>query len=328
MTDSNDIEWSVAIFSNREPLETLKKSIMAAKTACGDKTAVIDVLVNGNEMLARQAAEFVRGFEGGDSDVGIRVWFISLGDKSYAWNTHIHEIEPGADIAFYIDGYVWVRPDAFALLAEGLNNDETRLAATGVPTQGRSAEKLRADMLKHGGIHGNLVAFRGSVMRRLRAMEFKLPIGMYRGVLLFGSILYRNLNPGADKRDTSRILVHPDATWQKPETSVFDPGVIEGQVKRKFRQARGFMENPAARQHIVVNQWPPRELPEYADDLIIWWAKSSKTEVIKLCLRHWLCAFELYKAYRARNKKAEQPRLKLFSEVGQPNETQDKSAVS
>src|SRR5699024_4912391 len=308
MTHDNDVEWSIAIFSSRETYQTLNKSILAAKTACGGKKAIIDVLVNGNKNLARQTAEFIGKTDFKGSNVGIRVWFIGLGDKAYAWNTHMHELEPNADIAFYIDGYVWVKPNAFSLLAEGLNNDDTRLAATGVPTQGRSADKLRANMIENGGIHGNLVAVRGSVMHQLRAMGFKFPIGIYRGVLLLGSMLNRNLNPGVDKWDTRRILVHPEATWGKPEETYFDPRVIKGQIKRSLRQARGFLENRSARQHIVVNQWPPRELPEYADDLIIWWAKSSKAEVIKLCARHWLCTFALYGAYRARNNKAGQPR--------------------
>lgn len=316
MIARHDIEWSVAIFSSRESIDTLKKSIMAATAACRGRRAVIDVLVNGNEVLAKQAAEFIRVAGSESSNVGIRVWFINLGDKAYAWNTHIHELEPDADIAFYIDGYVWVKPNAFALLAEGLENDYTRLAATGVPSQGRSAAQLRANMLKNGGIHGNLVAIRGSVMRRIREMGFKLPIGIYRGVLLLGSMLNRNLNPGVDKWDTNRVLVHPDATWKMPETSYFTPNVLHGHIKRKFRQARGFLENHAARQHIVVNQWPPGDLPEYADDLIVWWAKSSKTEVIKLCLRHWLCVFELYKAHKAQNEKAMQSRPQLLVEVG------------
>src|SRR5699024_4118512 len=160
-----------------------------------------------------------------------------------AWNTHMHELEPNADIAFYIDGYVWVKPNAFSLLAEGLNNEGTRLAATGVPTQGRSADKLRANMIENGGIHGNLVAIRGSVMHQLRAMGFKCPIGSYLCGVLNGCMLNCNMNAGEDKWDRRSILVHPEASWGKPEETYADPRVIKGQIKRSLRQARGFLEN-------------------------------------------------------------------------------------
>jgi hypothetical protein len=49
---ATDGGWTVGIFSSRERPETLWWVVEAARTACGGRSAVIDVLINGNAHLA------------------------------------------------------------------------------------------------------------------------------------------------------------------------------------------------------------------------------------------------------------------------------------
>ncbi len=154
--------WSIAIFTARESIDTLTGSIEAAVQACKDVDVTIDVLVNGNRRLADQAAQLKtrytesrRGSEHrANRMLEFLVWFVPLGDKAHTWNEYVHRIWKASDNAFFIDGYAVVRQNALGAIEKGLHAHPVSLAATGVPTVGRSASRLRAEMARSGGIHG------------------------------------------------------------------------------------------------------------------------------------------------------------------------------
>lgn len=309
------VEWSVAILSSREPPNVLKGTIIAAVKACANKSAVIDVIVNGNEPLAATAAEIVSTLEVQPRTVTLRVWSIFLGDKAHAWNQHVYQMEPHASIVFYVDGYASVMPDAFTLLASSLRDLSSGLAATGVPTHGRSASKLRAQMLTEGGIHGNLFAIRGSVMDDLRRIQFRLPLGIYRTDPLIRAVLCFKMQPDQNTWDPGRVLVHPGATWRIPERKTNVISEIKKYFKRRGRQARGLLENAAVKQHLAVHRYPPQDLPELADNLIVTWAKSSRRDMIFLCLRNWSCIPAFVAACKTRDIPVDQS-TRMLVETG------------
>ncbi len=294
-------EWSVAILSSRESFEVLRSTIAAAITACGTQNAVIDVVINGNERLAEQAAGFAQSFQQDHTAPGLRVWSIPCADKSNAWNLHVHHIEPHAQTAFFVDGYAQVMPDAFTLIAGLLHDKPSAYSATGVPTCGRSAAKLRASLLAKGGIHGNLYALRRSVMDEFRRTGFHLPIGMYRTDALVGAVLCFDFDPARNKWNAEVLSVHPDATWQTPERKITNIKDVLGYIKRMRRQGRGVLVNEALKKYLFAYECPPQDLPEFADDLIMTWARSSKRQVASLCVRNLLCVPALVAAYRGRD---------------------------
>ena len=284
MASSND--WSVAIFAARESAETLAACVRAAVEACAGRNATIDVLINGNRTLA-EAIGARRGL--GSGGVGVRTWSLALGDKAHTWNEYVHRIWTPGTHAFFVDGYAEVQPGALAALNGRFQQSADVLGATGVPSCGRSAPKLREQMLKTGGVHGNLYAIRAEVMDHLRATGFRLPLGLYRTDPLIGAVLMFGLDPAANKWDPRRIAVEPEASWNVQGISALTWKNITSQAKRVLRQAQGDLENRATREHLSIRRLAPHTLPATARDLVNEWIDAQPEQARALFMKRPLC---------------------------------------
>jgi hypothetical protein len=251
--------------------------------------------------LAEQAAQLENLERFGVSNVFVRVWFIPLGDKAHTWNEYIHRIWELGDVAYFIDGYARVRPDALMLIDEGLRSVPNALAATGVPTSGRSADALRRQMLKEGGIHGNLHAIRGSVLATLKQRGFRMPLGLYRTDSLIGAVLMFRLDPAQHEWDPNCMFVHPSATWHASPTTWWTPKDMMGQYRRRLRQAQGVLENLAVREHLAVNKFSPEALPPTISELVNGWIADHLHEARRLFLTQPLTIYAARKLQEPRN---------------------------
>src|SRR6185312_11556792 len=140
--------WSIAIFSSRETSDVLCGALQAVEAAVSQRVATLDVMVNGNSALAEAVSQRLLQGAHAAPRLRTRVWFLDASDKSHAWNRYVHDIWPGGDPTFFIDGYARIRPDALELIAEGLSGAPGALAGSGVPTVGRSAKAIREQMLR------------------------------------------------------------------------------------------------------------------------------------------------------------------------------------
>ncbi len=278
-------EWSVALFSAREDSETLRASVMAAVTAAGNRRAVVDVLINGNGRLAAAMAGVTTAWTAGTS-TSVRIWNIALSDKANAWNQYIERIWPGSRVAFFVDGYARVAPDAFDRLSARLEAAPPALAAAAVPSIGRSAGESRARMLKASQLHGSLYALRGSTVERLRARGVKMPLGMYRVDAWLSSALNFNFDPGASAWREDRITVVSDATWTRRPGSLWRPEDVIGHVRRACYQAMGRFEEHALRDYLVVRGESATRLPLEPTELIRSWARRYPWRALALLARH------------------------------------------
>lgn len=264
--------WTVAILSSREAPPRLAATIEAALRAVGGREAVIDVVVNGNRPLVEAVLPLLRALPLGTAPgATVRLWELPFGDKAHAWNSYLHSIWPGGDPAFFVDGYVAVRPDAMALVAEGLDQTPHAIAATGMPSVGRSARKLQEKLRREGGTHGNFHALRGETMARLRESGFRLPLGLYRTDALINSVLSLNLDPARHEWDPSRVLVHPTATWDFEPLAWHRPRDLLAQLRRVLRQLRGELEKQAFGHYLIVLRHPPAALASTTAGMVTAW---------------------------------------------------------
>lgn len=276
--------WSIAVFSSRESVSVLQQTVDAVIRACGAQTACIDVLVNGNAALADNMADYIGRLVQPDT-IAIRVWHLAVADKACAWNSYVYSLWPQSDIAFFIDGYVRVKSDALGLLADGLQSSPA-LAATGVPSVGRSATQLKTQMLAEGGIHGNLFALPARTMRKLQAIQFRLPLGIYRTDSTIGAVINFNFDPSSNEWDARRILVHGDVTWDKDTQSWCSIKNLSSQTKRMLRQAQGVLENTAIKNHLAINKLAPGSLPETVAELVRSWVATHKEQARRLFFKN------------------------------------------
>lgn len=274
---------SVAIIAYREMVSDLQRCVSAAQAAIGSHNAIVDVLVNGNQRLARDAAAVAH--EWATVNCQVRIWSIEQGDKAHAWNEYTHRIWPQGSICFFLDAYAEPRKDAFDKLEAAITANAEVLAASGVPSSGRSAQHLRALMLRDGGMHGNMHAIGPAAMARLRAIGFRLPLGLYRVDSLINSVLTFNFDPAQHRWEPRRVAVVPDATWDVRDISRLTLGSILGHFKRMVRQARGILENRAVREHLAVRRALPQTLPCTAQELVFEWLSTQPQAARSLFIR-------------------------------------------
>lgn len=285
--------WAIVIFVARETIDVLMQSVRAASIA-GQGRANIDVMVNGNPELAHElAGRLAQGPVVPNAPV-VNVWSIAQGDKANAWNQYIHGIWSGQSIAFFIDGYVRLNPDAVELLGDAITADPSFLGGTGIPCVGRSAQALRASMVQHGGFHGNFCCVTRQVIEQLRDRHIELPFGLYRVDGLIGALLSFGLDPINNEWNPHRVLVHPTASWQTNVKHWWRFNDLKDALKRMFRQTRGLLENKAVTHHFLVRKLSPEQLPASASSLVLGWAERCPVQVNALCQHNLLAKQALH----------------------------------
>ncbi|MCQ8103097.1 hypothetical protein NP590_03165 [Methylomonas sp. SURF-2] len=300
--------WAVCVFTSRESLPQLMGSIHAIFVACKHHNVCIDVLVNGSQKLCEELCNELNGAKV-SAHYTIRVWFLEFGDKANAWNEYLHDIWPGAEKTFFLDGYVKVRPNALELLSDNLIDYDV-LAATGIPSVGMGAKTQRQQMTRQGGLHGNLFALPRSSMRQLRKALFRLPKGIYRTDSTIGAILNFNFDPTTYSWNPARIAVNPNVTWDRDSLKWYRFKDLVVHIKRIYRQAQGKLENAAIKDHFAINKKPALELEDNVHALIENWVNRNKTQAFWMFCRSPLVYFAWLKI-KAMN-------LKSLGQLGKP----------
>lgn len=285
--------WSIAIFAARETPSLLANCVRAAITASAGRKAVVNVLINGNPQLAAQFSDLAKQLD--SSTATLRLWSIATPDKAHTWNEFVYRIWDGNSLSFFIDGYAQVRPDALAAMEHRLAATPHALAATGVPTSGRSAAKMREQMLREGGFHGNLFGISQEGMQRIRTTGFKLPLGIYRNDSLIGAAIMFSFDPANHRWDPSRVAVAPTATWHIDGIEKLNWKNIATQFKRILRQAQGELENRAVREHMAIKKLPPQMLPRTAAEMVEQWLACQPAEARALFRKRPLCHYAIRK---------------------------------
>jgi hypothetical protein len=155
-----------------------------------------------------------------------------------------------------------------------------------------------AETLTQGGrLHGQLHAFRPAFLDRLTEAGLRLPVGLYRGDGLLGSMACHNLDPRHVAWDGHRIAGAQAATYCIPQLSPLRPGDIRRQFRRKIRQMRGRLENAAI--SAIIYEHGYQGLPGHADDMIAAYLQTHPVPAVSLPDRTFM-ALALRQHARAR----------------------------
>lgn len=278
---------ALAVFSSRENIDTLCETVQAALMASAGVVDHVDVLVNGNPALAEQMAARATGMRLPEAPLRLRVWFIPMGDKSHTWNEYVERLLPPGRAGVFVDGYAAVEPQSLQRLLAGLARHPDALAATGVPTVGWGARRDARQMREHGGIHGNLYALSAAALAQLRALRFRLPLGLYRTDPTLGAALNFGLDLGPREwRPMERVHVCADVHWRMRSLRWWHPEDLKTHFRRVARQAQGDLENAAVRHRFYLRREEFGALPRTAAELVSSWAAEAPAEFNALLGRH------------------------------------------
>jgi hypothetical protein len=268
--------WRAAVFTSREDPAVVLRAVDALEAAAL-QSLDIEVVVNGQPSIAQALAEASAQRARQNTAVGLSVWSIPLGDKAHAINEFLHRLWRPADIAFCIDGYVRVKPNALAALAAALHAQPAALAGTGVPTVGLGAASMRRQILSEGGIHGNLFALKAATVRAVVDAQVRLPLGMYRTDGVLAAALAFNLDPAAFEWDVKgRVVAAEAATWLVERPPLWHPDRWRAQWRRRQRQAQGDLENRAVSAHLATQRRAPGRWAPTASELVSRWAEENR----------------------------------------------------
>lgn len=268
------MKTALAIFSSRESPEQLTRNVQAAMASLQQAggPAALYVIVNGNRTLAGAMA---CGLPAISTPPGLQfsLYWVAMADKAAAWNQTLHEILAPAELTVFIDGYSQLYPMAVATLHARAADSPKALAVTGVPYSGWSSRRLAADMRANGGIHGNLYALKSHTSDALRAMRFKLPLGIYRTDPTLGAALSFGLGLMAPRQwlPTERMALADAPLWTIPPFKWWSRDDWAAWQRRRDRQAQGWLENAAVRHSYAVQGRDFADLPGTARELVQRW---------------------------------------------------------
>jgi glycosyltransferase involved in cell wall biosynthesis len=258
------VRWdrNVAVFCRNES-GSIAQCIESIAAANQERHTLVTLIVNGSTddsaALALAAA--------GKCRVPITLYAIAHGDKANAINRFFYELREPAEYYFFVDGYVKIGHNALAALETCLIAQPAAVAATGVAANGRTMYRATTPTLTEGGrLHGQLHALRSEFVDRLVARRLRLPIGLYYGDGLIGSMAMHDLDPLHIAWETKRIAASREATYFIPMLSPFRVCDLRRQFHRKLRQMRGRLENLAIR--TIVYERGYEGLPEFAGDMV------------------------------------------------------------
>lgn len=258
------LEWQVAVFCHNER-GRIAACLTSISAAIGSRRALITVIINGStdgsEAVARAAS----------AEIGVPVQIFSIphADKSNAINCFLldRRLRANADMYYFVDGYVTIARGAFRAMAARLAERPGAMAATGIAANGRTETRSRQATVEVGGMmHGQLYALRPDFIERMVAGGIRLPIGLYRGDGLLGSMAAHDLDALGQPWLNSRLIGVPEATFEIDALSLFRLRDLRRQFRRKVRQTRGRLENEAVKRVIYTSGYAA--LPSFADDMI------------------------------------------------------------
>lgn len=181
--------------------EQRRIGLCLASLPLDDPAVAVHVVVNGS---TDRTAEIARAFP-----IIVHDW--AEGGKSRSWNRIVLDTpQLEAETFVFVDGDAQLLPGSVAALVAALNEDRQANAAAGLPANGRSMARYRAETIAQRGMFGDLYALRGGFVARLRASGIRLPEDLVGDDSLIGALAKTDLGDETDWLD-ARIVPCRDA---------------------------------------------------------------------------------------------------------------------
>jgi hypothetical protein len=255
-------DWQVGVFGRNEA-SRIGQCIASIARAGRGLRVLATVLLNGT--TDDSAAAALRAAEAGA--LPVEIYRFGHADKSNAINCFFHDLRAPADAVCCVDAYAVIGPDSLSGFARAFAGRPDARLATGIAINGRSEPRAVERTLTVGGvIHGQLYAPGRAFIDRLTGLGLRLPLGLYRGDGLLGSMAAHDLDPLSYPWENRRVVGVREATYEIASLSPFRPADLLRHLHRRVNHMRGRLENAAIKEVIYASGYAA--LPEHADDMI------------------------------------------------------------
>lgn len=262
------LDFDIAVFAVNEAA-TIGACIQSIDRACAGLDAHISVLLNGTTDHSVEILKALRL-----SQAAMTVYRFPVADKANAINHYLYELRRNARVHIGIDAYTKIGEGSFRAIADAFDADQHALIASALPVSGRSATVFAANTMKGGLTNGQCYGLRPDFVDRLVEAGYRLPLQLYRGDGLLGSMAAHDLDALNKPWDNTRLIGVAGASFAFTPLSIFKSRDIRRQYNREIRQARGRMENAAIKSIIYTDGYGA--LPENANNMIKDWLKTNQ----------------------------------------------------
>jgi hypothetical protein len=227
--------WQVAVFCHNER-GRIASCLASVAASIGTRPGLITLLLNGSTDGSEAAALAARAGLG----VELQIFTIPHADKSNAINVFLHELRTNAGLYAFVDGSVTIGREAIAAAEARLAACPDALAASGVAGNGRTETRTNRAAVERGGIlRGQFFALRPAFVERMVAAGIRLPVGLYRGDGLLGSMAAHDLDPPRKPWENGRVIGVAEGEFDIDALSPFRLRDLRRLFARKIRQIRG-----------------------------------------------------------------------------------------
>jgi glycosyltransferase involved in cell wall biosynthesis len=260
-------KYEIAVFGVNEASK-IGACLSSIDQACQGTQSHVSVILNGT---TDESVNIIKALK--FSNCLVSVYSISIADKANAINQFIYGLHQDADVCFFVDAYVRIGKSSLSAMALALQKNSHAVAASGIPLTGRSATATAENTMKGGVLNGQFYALRRTFLDALISMNIKLPLQLYRGDGLIGSLAAHNLDAMGTNWDNGRIIGVRQATFEITPLSPLKPADLKRQFRREIQQARGRVENQAIKSIIYTSGYTA--LPANANEMIRTWIKTN-----------------------------------------------------
>lgn len=261
--EERSYEMQAAVFGQNES-HRLGACLASLSQALGARRAVITVILNGSTdgsaAVTRAVAPKLAH--------PVQLCSIEHGDKSNAINQFWYHLRVPAELYLCIDAYSVINPGAVDAFVARMMACPGANAASALAASGRYSMGQNAATLDPGGVlRGQCYAVRPAFLDRLTAAGLRLPLGIYWGDGLIGSLACHDLDAVGRPWDNGKVVGVAGAEFTLPALSMARPKDIVRQFRRKVRQTRGKLQNAAIKRLIYTSGYAG--MPDHADDMVI-----------------------------------------------------------
>lgn len=257
------LDFEIAVYAVNEAA-FLGDCLRSIDRACAGHVAGINVILNGTRDGSVAVLSDLRLHH-----ASLRVFMLPFGDKSNAINTFFHDLRRPARLYVQIDGYTQISPGSLAAVRDALCRSEKINIVSTAQANGRSAEAETRRTLAGGKCTGQFHALRPAFLDRIVAAKVKLPLRLYRGDGLLGSMAAHDLDAVNNPWDNERVVGIREAQFAIRPLSFWRWRDVQRQCRREIRQTIGRLQNEAVKE--VIYRAGYAALPADANDMVKEW---------------------------------------------------------
>jgi len=264
------LDFEIGVYAVNEAL-TLKECIRSIDRASAEHRVGITVILNGTKDNSLEVLGSLRL-----EHAGLRAFMLPFADKSNAINTFFYDLRRPAGVYVQIDGYVRISAGSLAAVRQALFRSENINIVSTCQTSGRSAEAETRRTLAGGKCTGQFHAVRPSFMDRFVSAGLRLPLRLYWGDGLLGSMAAHDLDAMGKPWDNDRVIGIPEAGFEIKPLTVWHWDDIRRQYRREIRQTMGRLQNEAIK--AIIYQRGYSALPLDAHDMVKDWLSAHRPQ--------------------------------------------------